>query len=173
MKTTAVAATAAANSARLANALYELQAVGMRYGEKPVLRNIEHITRHTNIWIEVTTLLIPGLNDSDEELRDMAAWLAGVSPDLPWHISAFHPDYRMLDRPPTSHRDLVRAWEIGREAGLRYVYVGNIHDEDRESTSCPTCGQLLIRRRWYQVTVLWRNPGTCPGCGAQIPGVWA
>jgi pyruvate formate lyase activating enzyme len=139
---------------------------------KPVLRNIEHIARHTNIWIEVTTLLIPGLNDSDAELRDMAAWLAGVSPDLPWHISAFHPDYQMLDRPPTSHRDLVRAWEIGREAGLRYVYVGNIHDEDRESTHCPDCGQLLIRRRWYHVAVFWREPGICHGCGAQIPGVW-
>lgn len=139
---------------------------------KPVMRNIEHIAQRTKIWIEVTTLLIPGLNDSEAELRDMAAWLAGVSRDLPWHISAFHPDYRMLDRPPTPHRTLVRAWEIGKEAGLNYVYVGNVHDHDRESTHCPVCGQLLISRSWYDVRIHWREPGVCHGCGASIPGVW-
>lgn len=139
---------------------------------KPVMRNIEHIVRRTKIWIEVTTLLIPGLNDSDAELRDMAAWLAGVSRDMPWHISAFHPDYRMLDRPPTPHRTLVRAWEIGKEAGLNYVYVGNVHDRERESTYCPACGQLLISRSWYDVRLHWREPGVCHGCGASIPGVW-
>lgn len=139
---------------------------------KPVLRNIEHIKRHTAIWIEITTLLIPGLNDSDAELREMAAFLAGVSPDLPWHISAFHPDYQMLDRPRTAQRDLIRAWEIGKAAGLNYVYLGNVHDGQRESSDCPACGRRLISRSWYDVRLHWREPGVCHGCGARIPGVW-
>lgn len=140
---------------------------------KPVLRNIEHIAKHSKIWIEVTTLLIPGLNDSEAELRDMAGWLAGVSPDLPWHISAFHPDYQMLDRPPTPHSSLVRAWETGKAAGLNYVYVGNVHDGGRESTRCPSCSTLLISRNWYNVAIHWKQPGVCHGCGAAIPGVWS
>lgn len=139
---------------------------------EPVLRNIELIAKHARTWIEITTLLIPGLNDSDAELRDMAAWLAGVSPNLPWHLSAFHPDFHMLDRPPTPHRTLMRAWEIGKEAGLRYVYVGNVRDGDRESTRCPGCGTLLISRDGYHVSIHWREPGACHGCGAKIPGVW-
>lgn len=139
---------------------------------KPVMRNIEHIVHRTRIWIEITTLLIPGLNDSQAELKDMAAWLASLSPDLPWHISAFHPDYQMLDRPPTPHKTLMQAWEIGKEAGLNYVYVGNVHDHERESTYCPSCGQLLISRSWYSVSLHWTQPGLCHGCGAQIPGVW-
>ncbi len=140
---------------------------------QPVLRNIEHIAARTQIWIEITTLLIPGLNDDEGELREMAAWLAGVSPDLPWHISAFHPDYLLLDRPPTPHSTLIRAWEIGREAGLRYVYVGNVHDGDRASTFCPHCNTLLVSRSWYTVQQHWREPGVCHGCGAAIAGVWA
>ncbi len=139
---------------------------------QPVLRNIEHIATKTRIWIEITTLLIPGLNDDEAELREMAAWLAGVSPNLPWHISAFHPDYQMLDRPPTPHRSLVRAWEIGQEAGLRYVYVGNVRDGDRESTVCPACHTLLVSRTWYTVRQHWREPGVCHGCGLRVPGVW-
>ena len=139
---------------------------------QPVLRNIEHIARSNRTWIEITTLLIPGLNDSEAGLRDMAAWLASVSPDLPWHLSAFRPEYQMLDRPATSHRTLMRAWEIGREAGLRYVYVGNVHDSQRESTHCPACGQLLISRSWYNVTTHWRERGVCHACGERIPGVW-
>jgi pyruvate formate lyase activating enzyme len=139
---------------------------------QPVLRNIEHIARHTGIWIEITTLVIPGLNDSEKELRDIATWLAQVSPDLPWHVSAFHPDYLMRDRPPTPMRSLTRAWEIGREAGLNYVYVGNVLDSTRESTSCPQCGELLISRSWHRVRTHWSEPGVCHGCGASIPGVW-
>jgi len=138
----------------------------------PVLRNIEHIVRHTGIWIEITTLLIPGLNDSEAEMRELAGWLAALSPDLPWHISAFHPAYQMQDRPPTSHAALVRAWEIGKEAGLNYVYLGNIRDEPRESTNCPRCGQRLISRNWYAVKPHWNEPGVCHGCGLAIPGVF-
>jgi pyruvate formate lyase activating enzyme len=140
---------------------------------EPVKRNIAYIAQETDIWIEITTLLIPGLNDSDEELRAMAEWLASVDVDMPWHVTAFHPDYEMLDRPRTSPRSLSRAYEIGKKAGLRYVYVGNVLDADRESTYCPECGQKLIQRHWYYVEELWRERGICPRCGAAIAGVWA
>ncbi len=140
---------------------------------QPVLRNIEHIVQQTKIWIEITTLLIPGLNDDKAELREMAAWPASLSPDLPWHLSAFHPDYQLLDRPPTPHRTLLRAWEIGKEAGLRYVYLGNVRDGEHESTFCPACHTLLVSRSWYTVRQHWLTPGVCHGCGSRIPGVWA
>ncbi len=139
---------------------------------EPVKRNIAHIARETGIWIEITTLLIPGLNDSEEELRAMAAWLAGVSPDLVWHVTAFHPDYEMRDRPRTSQQSLARAYEIGKEAGLHYVYVGNVMDADRESTYCPACGQKLIQRHWYNVRESWSKRGVCPRCGEAVAGVW-
>jgi pyruvate formate lyase activating enzyme len=139
---------------------------------EPVKRNIAHMACETDIWVEVTTLLIPGLNDSDEELRAMAAWLAEVDPDMPWHVSAFHPDYQMQDRPRTAQRDLARAHEIGKEAGLHHVYVGNVMDADRESTYCPECGEKLIQRHWYSVRELWRERGTCSKCGHAVAGVW-
>jgi len=140
---------------------------------EPVKRNIAHMVRETDIWVEVTTLLIPGLNDSDEELRAMAAWLAEVDLDLVWHVTAFHPDYQMQDRPRTTQRDLARAYEIGKEAGLRYVYVGNVMDTDRESTYCPECGEKLIQRHWYSVRELWQERGMCQKCGQAIAGVWS
>ncbi|MFL7792346.1 MAG: AmmeMemoRadiSam system radical SAM enzyme [Anaerolineae bacterium] len=140
---------------------------------EPVKRNIAHMARETDIWVEITTLLIPGLNDSAEELRAMAAWLAEVDPDMPWHVTAFHPDYQMQDRPRTAQRDLARAYEVGKEAGLHYVYVGNVMDADRESTYCPKCGEKLIQRRWYSVRELWRERGTCSKCGHAVAGVWA
>ncbi|MFQ6102332.1 MAG: AmmeMemoRadiSam system radical SAM enzyme [Anaerolineae bacterium] len=139
---------------------------------EPVKRNIAHIARETDIWIEITTLLIPGLNDSGDELRAMAEWLAGVDPEMVWHVTAFHPDYQMLDLPPTSQRALARAYEIGKRAGLHYVYVGNVMDADRESTYCPECGQKLIQRHWYNVRELWGERGACPRCGHAIAGVW-
>jgi pyruvate formate lyase activating enzyme len=139
----------------------------------PVKRNIAHIARETDIWIEVTTLLIPGLNDSEDELRAMAEWLVEVDPDLAWHVSAFHPDYEMLNRPRTSQEALARAYEIGVQAGLRYVYVGNVMDADRESTYCPRCGQKLIERHWYNVRELWHERGTCFQCSQAIAGVWS
>jgi pyruvate formate lyase activating enzyme len=140
---------------------------------EPVKRNIAHMARETDIWIEITTLLIPGLNDSDEELQAMAAWLAEVDPDMPWHVSAFHPDYQMQDVPRTAQRDLARAYEIGKQAGLHYVYVGNVMDADRESTYCPQCKEKLIQRHWYSVRELWRERGVCPKCGHAIAGVWS
>ena len=140
---------------------------------EPVKRNIAYMARETDIWIEITTLLVPGLNDSDDELRAMAAWLAEVDPDMPWHISAFHPDFEMLDRPPTPPAALLRAFDIGKQAGLRYVYVGNVMDTDRGSTECPQCGERLIERRWYSVRELWPERGVCSHCGETIAGVWS
>ena len=137
-----------------------------------VKRNIAHIAREMDTWIEVTTLLIPGLNDSEDELKAMAAWLAEVDVDMPWHVTAFHPDYEMLDRPPTSSRALARAYEIGKEAGLHYVFVGNVMDADRESTYCPRCGAKLIQRHWFNVRELWAERGVCHQCGEKIAGVW-
>jgi pyruvate formate lyase activating enzyme len=140
---------------------------------EPVKRNIAHIARETDIWIEITTLLIPGLNDSDDELRAMAAWMAEVDSELVWHVTAFHPDYEMLDRPRTSQRALARAYEIGTQAGLCYVYVGNVMDVDRESTYCPECGEKLIQRHWYSVAESWRERGVCSKCGHAIAGIWS
>jgi len=139
----------------------------------PVKRNISYIARETDIWIEVTTLLIPGLNDSDEELGAMAEWLSNVDPELVWHVTAFHPDYEMRDRPRTSQKALARAYEIGVQAGLRYVYVGNVMDADRESTYCPACGHMLVQRHWYSVNELWRERGVCSQCNHAIAGVWS
>ncbi|RIK35686.1 MAG: AmmeMemoRadiSam system radical SAM enzyme [Chloroflexi bacterium] len=143
----------------------------------PVLRNIRHLVEQTSVWTEVTTLVIPGINDGDAELRAIAGFLAGISPDLPWHISAFMPHYRMQDRPPTSAAALRRAWEIGKEAGLRYVYAGNLWAAPQlagcADTVCPMCGVPLIQRAGYLTRQLWRTPGICPGCGTAVAGVWA
>jgi len=131
--------------------------------------------RKKGFWMEIVTLTIPGFNDSDEELTDMARFLAGVSPDVPWHVTAFHKDYKMTDPDPTPARTLLRAAEIGRREGLRYVYAGNLPGEvgDWESTRCPSCGDLLIERRGYQILQDRLTPrGACPVCGAAIPGVW-
>ncbi len=139
---------------------------------EPVKRNIAFIAQETDIWIEVTTLVIPGLNDSDEELRAAAEWLASVDVDMPWHVTAFYPTYRMRDRPRTPASTLERAYHIGKEAGLHYVYVGNVFDPSREGTYCPQCGELLIRRHGFHARTFWEEPGICHHCGAAIPGVW-
>ncbi|MFA5786347.1 MAG: AmmeMemoRadiSam system radical SAM enzyme [Actinomycetota bacterium] len=138
----------------------------------PVLRTIEHLVRESPVWTEVTTLVIPGLNDDPKELAEAAAFLFELSPDLPWHLSAFHPDYRMRDVPPTPATTLVRAWETGKAAGLRYVYLGNLRDPERESTFCPSCGQLTIARNGYWTQPTWKLPGVCPDCGKELAGVW-
>ncbi|TET55310.1 MAG: AmmeMemoRadiSam system radical SAM enzyme [Anaerolineales bacterium] len=140
---------------------------------EPVKRNIAHIATETDIWIEVTTLLIPGLNASNDELRAMAEWLAGVDPEMPWHISAFHPNYDMLDRPRTPPDSLARAYNIGKKAGLHYVYVGNVMDTDRESTHCPACGAVVVQRHFYNVKELWKERGVCHDCGTAAAGIWS
>lgn len=126
-------------------------------------------------WVEVVTLVIPGFNDSPAELWDTARAVAGVSADIPWHVTGFHPDYRMQDARPTSAADLQQAADIGQEAGLRYVYAGNLPGRvgSLEDTHCPGCGLLLVKRRGYSVGQVKVTPeNTCPGCGQAIAGVW-
>ena len=127
-------------------------------------------------WLEVVTLLIPGFNDSREEIRDIAQFLYSISPDIPWHVTAFHPDYKMTDRHGTPVRTVLRAAELGRSEGLRYVYVGNIPGAAGpfENTWCPSCGALLIERVGYHIRQDRLTPagGACPDCATRIPGAW-
>jgi pyruvate formate lyase activating enzyme len=138
---------------------------------KPVLANLKLFRKH-GIWLEVTTLVIPGLNDTDEELRWVATYLRDeVGPDTPWHISRFFPQYEMADTPPTPARVLQRAYEIGKEVGLQYVYVGNLPGNQTESTFCPKCGQLVIERTGYWLGKRRLKDGNCASCGTTIAGV--
>lgn len=128
------------------------------------------------IWVEVVTLLVPGFNDTEAELRAMARFLVSVSPDIPWHVTAFHPDYRMTEPRATGVDDLVRAAEMGVAEGLRFVYAGNLSGRvgHWEDTRCPGCGETLVRRRGFRVIEDRLSPrGCCPGCGRSIPGIWA
>jgi pyruvate formate lyase activating enzyme len=137
-----------------------------------VLDTLLYLKHETSVWFEITTLLIPGYNDSDDEMQAMSAWLfKELGPDVPLHFSAFHPDYRMLDVPPTPAETLRRARVIAIEAGLRYVYVGNVHDEAGSSTYCHACGAKLIGRDWYVMTE-WNLDanGACRKCGERLPG---
>lgn len=138
---------------------------------QPVLDTIEGMYQR-GIWVEVTTLIIPGLNDSEEELRWIAEFIRGISPDIPWHISRFFPSYRMQDRPPTPVSTLFRAYEIGKEVGLNHVYLGNLPGE-KEDTICPRCGATLIKRYGFLVERNDVAEGRCPHCGTEIAGVWS
>ncbi|MDD5157826.1 AmmeMemoRadiSam system radical SAM enzyme [Sulfurimonas sp.] len=142
---------------------------------KPVLDTIEY-ARKKGIWIETTTLLIPGYNDSDEEIRAIATFQATLDSSMPWHISAFHPMYKMLDVPKTPAKTLRRAYEIGKKAGLKYVYVGNIDDGLRESTYCPNCNKIVIERHGnigQYITNHLLEMDSCPFCATKIDGVWS
>lgn len=123
------------------------------------------------VWVEVTTLVIPGLNDSDEELQDIAGFVHSVDPDIPWHVSQFYPGWKMLDTPVTPVETLRRAAVIGRTAGLRYVYEGNVPGERGESTWCPKCGGKLIARYGLRMRENRIKGGACPECGAAIAGI--
>ncbi len=140
---------------------------------EPVLRNIRSLYEK-NVWLEITTLLIPGENDSKVEITKIAEFIAGISKDIPWHISKFHPDYEMLDKPETPNAILDLAYEIGKNVGLNYVYVGNVIDSDKEATKCPNCKELLINREGYRTEVLPSfSNGICSNCGQKIPGIWS
>ena len=130
--------------------------------------------KEMGIWVEIVTLLIPGFNDSNEEVADMANFLVSVSPEIPWHVTAFHQDYKMTDPDPTPVKTLLRAAEIGQNAGLHYVYAGNIPGRvgNYENTYCPSCRTLLIERQGYLVRKNLLANGACPGCSTRIPGVW-
>jgi len=141
---------------------------------QPILDTIRRL-HEMGIWVEIVTLLIPGFNDSDEELTRMTEFLAGVSPDIPWHVTAFHADYKMNDTEDTTPEMLLRAAEIGKRSGLRYVYAGNIPGGvgELENTRCAECQELLIARHGYRITAYRITPeGTCPGCGRAVPGRW-
>ncbi len=133
------------------------------------------LLKQKGFWVEIVTLLIPGFNDSDEQIIDMARFLAGVSPDLPWHVTAFHKDYNMTDPDDTPPSTLLRAAEIGRLNGLRFVYAGNIPGAvgEFESTRCPGCRAVLVDRVGYRIRDYRVTPkGSCPECGMNIPGLW-
>jgi pyruvate formate lyase activating enzyme len=138
-----------------------------------VLETIRRL-RQMDFWVEIVTLVVPGFNDGDDELRRMADFLAGVSADIPWHVTAFHPDYKMIDPPRTPAETLLRACELGRQAGLRFTYAGNLPGRvgDQENTCCPGCGITLIRREGFLVLDNRLQAGRCPSCLMQIPGVW-
>jgi pyruvate formate lyase activating enzyme len=138
----------------------------------PVLDTLRYIRHETTVWLEVTSLLIPGHNDAPEQVARLCAWFVeNLGPDVPLHFSAFHPAYRMLDVPPTPAATLIRAREQALAAGLRYVYTGNIHNPEGEATYCATCGGLLIERDWYRPG-RWNldRQGRCNRCGATLPG---
>ncbi len=137
---------------------------------KPVLATIEAM-KELGIWVEVTTLVVTELNDSERELRDIAGFLAGVDPEIPWHVSRFHPTYMLTDRGPTPVETVRRAREIGLDAGLRYVYTGNLPGDSGENTYCPSCGTVVIRRVGYSIKQRNLKDGACTGCGAEIAGV--
>lgn len=136
---------------------------------EPVKENIKKIWE-MGIWEEITTLIIPGFNDSENELKEIAQFLVTISPDLPWHISAFYPNYKMLDVPPTPKEILLKAYHIGKDAGLKYVYTGNIPDSNYESTYCPNCGFKLIER--WGIEMIENNllGDKCLKCGTKIAG---
>jgi pyruvate formate lyase activating enzyme len=140
----------------------------------PVLNTLVYLKRETGVWVEITTLLIPGENDSPAEIEDLSAWvMANLGPDVPLHFTAFHPDWKMLDRPPTPAATLLEARRIARAAGLRYVYTGNIHHEATQGTYCHGCGATLIGRDWYAITA-WNltDDGRCTACGTPCAGVF-
>ena len=146
-----------------------------------VLDTLVYVKHETKTWLEITTLLIPGKNDLSDELATLCEWMATrLGPDVPLHLTAFHPDWKMLDVPPTPPSTLKRAREIALSTGLRYVYTGNVHDEAGQSTYCHSCGARLIGRDWYIITAwnLDRGGGcaacgeTCPGLFEALPGSW-
>ncbi|HUN93949.1 MAG TPA: AmmeMemoRadiSam system radical SAM enzyme [Burkholderiaceae bacterium] len=139
---------------------------------QPVLDTLTYLKHETSTWLEITTLLIPGKNDSDEELQAMCAWVRReLGPDVPLHFSAFHPDYRMTDVAPTPPATLTRARAIGLRAGLHYVYTGNVHDRAGGTTHCPHCGEAAIVRDWYDIEAYrLASDGRCVGCGGVLAG---
>jgi len=142
---------------------------------QPILDTIRTLHR-MGIWLEIVTLLIPGFNDSDDELRQLTAFLASVSPDIPWHVTAFHQDYKMTSPADTTSADLQRAATIGRDAGLRYIYAGNLPGQVNglEDTRCAHCGELLIQRYGYLIKKYKLTAeGACPSCHQKVPGRWS
>lgn len=140
---------------------------------QPVLDTLRWLKHESDVWFEITNLIIPGMNDSPDELRQMCDWIMdSVGADVPVHFSAFHPDFRMNDRPQTPAETLLFARETALRQGLRFVYVGNVSDPPNQSTWCPSCGTLLIERNWYQLGEYQLKGNRCSRCDTMIPGVF-
>jgi pyruvate formate lyase activating enzyme len=141
----------------------------------PVLDTLQYLAHETGCWLEITTLLIPGHNDSSAEIESESRWIMDhLGPDVPLHFTAFHPDYRMLDVPRTPASTLTRARGIANDQGLRHVYTGNVHDLAGGTTHCPGCGAALVERDWYEVLRCDLDErGACPHCGTAVAGRWA
>jgi pyruvate formate lyase activating enzyme len=139
---------------------------------QPVLETLVYLVKESDVWTEITTLLIPGKNDSDAELAAQCKWVAeNLGKDVPLHFTAFHPDWKMRDIPATPPATLTRAREIALRAGLRYVYTGNVHDEEGGTTYCPSCGEAVIVRDWYDIRGYHlTETGNCEHCGALVAG---
>jgi pyruvate formate lyase activating enzyme len=142
---------------------------------QPVLDTLRYLRHETDVWFEITNLMIPGWNDSEAETDAMTRWIVDqLGPDVPVHFTAFHPDYKMLDTPPTPPATLRRAREIAIANGIRYAYTGNVYDRDGQSTYCPGCSALVIERDWYDLGAYrLTDDGRCTACGTRIPGVYA
>jgi pyruvate formate lyase activating enzyme len=140
----------------------------------PVLETLQYLRHQTSVWVEITNLLIPGLNDSDAEISAMTRWVAGeLGPDVPVHFTAFHPDFKMRNRPPTPPATLARARRIALSDGIRYAYTGNTHDTTGQSTHCHHCGELVIERDWYRLGAYQlSSQGLCMNCDMPLPGVF-
>ena len=141
---------------------------------QPVLETLEYLKRETTVWLEITTLIIPGENDSDTELNALSQWVVEhLGSDVPLHFSAFHPDWKMRDIPPTPLSSVLKARDIALKNGVHYAYIGNAHDKAADSTYCHHCGELLIGRDWYQLSE-WRldAQGNCQACGTRCAGVF-
>lgn len=155
----------------------DLKAWNPKFYRQLCAANVESVKRsiaichREGIWVEVTTLIIPDSNDSDEELTNIANYLVSISPAIPWHISAFHPDFKMTDKNRTPLKTLERAYDIGKKAGLKFIYVGNVVAGEKENTNCPKCNTLLIERSGYKIRVAKGFKGVCK-CGEVIEGVW-
>jgi pyruvate formate lyase activating enzyme len=139
-----------------------------------VLETLEYLAHETDVWFELTTLLIPGMNDGDDELDAMTRWVVDhLGPDVPMHFTAFHPDYKLLDPPPTPPATLTRARHIARANGVRHAYTGNVHDTDGSSTRCAGCGDVVVERDWYVLgDYRLDDSGHCTRCGTRCPGVF-
>jgi len=141
---------------------------------KPVLETLTYLKQQTSVWLEITTLLIPGKNDTEAEIDAMTRWIAeNLGVDVPLHFSAFHPDWKMKNTPATPAKTLIRAREIGLKNGLNYVYTGNIHDKNTQSTYCASCGDILIGRDWYQLSN-WNidESAHCKNCSTKLAGIF-
>lgn len=141
---------------------------------EPVLDTLKYIKHETDCWLEITTLVIPGENDSEKELTEMSEWVVeNLGPDVPLHFSAFHPDYKMLDISATPAQTLLMARQIAIKSGVKYAYVGNVHERDADSTWCHHCGELLIERDWYELDYWGLTEGNkCHACGTPVAGVF-